>query len=86
MYFTYIDTFNKRRNNHGHISRSDFRRAIHTAGIKCTEDQLSILEKKFMNVDGFNYLQFLKMLIDIDKELKKCSVSITFMYKTMKCI
>ncbi|KAE9523410.1 hypothetical protein AGLY_015962, partial [Aphis glycines] len=61
-------------NNHGHISRSDFRRAMYTASIKCTEDELCILEKKFMNVDGFNYLQFLKMLIDINKKLKKCSI------------
>jgi len=50
---------------------------MYTASIKCTEDELCILEKKFMNVDGFNYLQFLKMLIDINKKLKKCSVSNT---------
>ncbi|KAF0771870.1 Uncharacterized protein FWK35_00017893 [Aphis craccivora] len=68
----YFKVFDK--NNHGHISRSDFRRAMYTASIKCTEDELCILEKKFMNVDGFNYLQFLKMLIDINKKLKKCSV------------
>ena len=48
---------------------------MYTAGIKCREDELSILEKKFMNVDGFNYLQFLQMIIDINKKLKKCLMS-----------
>lgn len=46
------------------------------AGIKCSDDELSIIEKRFMNVDGFNYLDFLKMLIDIDASVKVCSVSI----------
>jgi len=59
---------------------------MYTASIKCTEDELCILEKKFMNVDGFNYLQFLKMLIDINKKLKKCSVSNTLIRVCTKYI
>jgi hypothetical protein len=54
---------------------------MYTAGIKCREDELGILEKKFMNVDGFNYLDFLKMIIDINEKLNKCLVSNIFMYK-----
>lgn len=61
------------RNNHGHISRSDFRRAMFTASIQCTEEELGILEKRFMNADGFNYLEFFKMLNNIDKSIKQCS-------------
>lgn len=46
-----------------------------TAGVKCSEDELGIIEKRFLNVDGFNYYEFLKMLTDIDKKIKQCSVS-----------
>lgn len=46
-----------------------------TAGIKCTEDELDILEKRLMNVNGFNYLEFLKIIKAVDDYIKHCSVN-----------
>ncbi|XP_050532651.1 uncharacterized protein LOC126900763 [Daktulosphaira vitifoliae] len=58
----YFRTFD--RNNHGHITRSCFRRAMSTAGVKCSDEELRVLEKRFMNVDGFNYLKFLENIVN----------------------
>lgn len=44
------------------------------AGIACYDEELSVLEKRFTDINGFDYLEFLKALIDMNK-IKKCSVS-----------
>ncbi|XP_050430635.1 uncharacterized protein LOC126839375 [Adelges cooleyi] len=62
----YFKVFDK--NNHGHIPRSTFRRALSTADIQCSDEELRLLEKRFMNVDGFNYLEFLVMIKDLQEE------------------
>lgn len=46
-----------------------------TAGIKCTEDELNILEKRLMNVNGFNYLELMKIIKAVDENIKRCSIN-----------
>lgn len=48
--------------SHGHVTRKQFHQSLTKIGINLAEKDIAILEAKFMNKKGFNYLAFLTQL------------------------
>lgn len=48
--------------SHGHVTRKQFYQSLTKIGLHMSEKDVAILEGKFMNKKGFNYLEFLTKL------------------------
>lgn len=48
--------------SHGHVTRKQFYQSLTKIGLHMSEKDVAILEAKFMNKKGFNYLEFLTKL------------------------
>ena len=50
------------RLSHGHVTKKQFNQSLTKIGIQLSDKDLAILEAKFVNKKGFNYLEFLMKL------------------------
>jgi hypothetical protein len=48
--------------SHGHVTRKQFHQSLTKIGLHLSDKDVAILEAKFMNKKGFNYLEFLARL------------------------
>ena len=62
-----LHTHTRLRHNMGYVTRSQFRQCLSYLGLGASEEERRVVEMRFSDSKGFNYLQFLEELQPSEK-------------------
>ena len=62
-----LHTHTHLRHNMGYVTRSQFRQCLSYLGLGASEEERRVVEMRFSDSKGFNYLQFLEELQPSEK-------------------